>query len=115
MATQTLTGLDGRTTREGRGEALEPVCPAAETRAGEVCDELLETARRIKPGVRIRRGMNHHSAAGKSFDFIADALQQLAMLVDRLELGRGEFERQRQQQALSRRAVTGELPHDAFI
>ena len=63
----------------------------------------------------IRRRVHHHAAPGKRLHFVADAAQQLAVRLDRLELGSGELERQRQQQSLGRRPITGELMHRPFV
>src|SRR6266850_2391056 len=50
-----LPSLDRGAAGIGRGESLEPVLPAAEAAAGEVGDELLETARRLEARMRVRR------------------------------------------------------------
>src|SRR5882757_9349654 len=110
-----LPSLDRGAAGIGRGEPLEPVLPAAEAAAGEIGDELLETARRLEPRMRVRRRVDHDAAPGERLDLVADPRQQLAMRVDRIELGRREVERERKQQSLRGRAVAGQLPHHVFV
>jgi len=63
----------------------------------------------------IRRRLHHHRASRERLNFVADAAQQLAVSVDRLELGCGEFERQWQQEPLGGRAIAGELAHGPLV
>jgi len=60
--------------------------------------------------MRIRRRVHHDTSTGERLDLESDAGQQLAMRLDRVELGRREVERERQQQPLRGSAVTRELP-----
>src|SRR5690349_21286215 len=110
-----LTGFDGGAARVGRRETLQAVLPAAEPAAGEIGDQLLETARRFEPRVGVRCRMHNDAATGERLDLVADAREQLAMRFDGIELGRREVERQRQEQSLRRRAVARQLAHDVFV
>jgi len=110
-----LPGLDGGTTRIRRGESFEPVLPPAKPAAGEIGDKLLQAPRRLETWVGIRRRVDDDAAAGERLDFVPDAREQLAMRLDRIELGGGKVERQGQEQALRRRAIAGKLTHHVFV
>src|SRR3989454_12733877 len=62
---ETLPSLDGGAARERRCEPLQPVGAAAESAAREIGHELLETARGVEPGVRVRRRVYHDGAPGE--------------------------------------------------
>ena len=68
-----LTGLDGGAAGVSRRKALEPVLPASEAAAGEIGHQLLQAARRLEPGMRIRRGVHDDAAAGERLDLEPDA------------------------------------------
>ena len=107
--------LDRRPAGERGAEALETVLPAAEAPAGEVAHQLLQAARGLEARVRVGGRVDDDAAAGERLDLEPHTPQQLAVLVDRVELGGSEIERQRQQQALGGRAVAGELPHHVLV
>src|SRR5258708_33665959 len=110
-----LAGLDGGAAGVRRGEALQPVGERAEPPAREIGDQLAEAARGIEARMRIRCRLHYHRASRERLNFVADAAQQLAVSVDRLELGCGELERQWQQEPLGGRAIAGELAHGPLV
>ena len=110
-----LPSLDRGPTRIRRGKALEPVLPSAKSAASEVGNELLETTGSLESGVRVGRGMHDDAAPRERLDLVTDADEQLAMRLDSVELRRREIERERQEQPLRRRAVTGELSHHVLV
>src|SRR2546428_628108 len=87
----------------------------AESPAREIGDELAEAAGRIEAGMRIRRRVHHHRAPRERLHLVTHATEQLAVRVDRLELGRRELERQWQQEPLGRRPVARELAHRPLV
>src|SRR5690349_9117660 len=87
-----MSRLDRGAARVRRGEALQPVGPAAEAAAREIGHELLEAARRFEARMRIGRRRDDHAAARQRLQLEAHAAQQLAVRVDRLQLGRCEVE-----------------------
>src|SRR5437899_9442659 len=109
-----LPGLDRCPARVGCGEPLETILPTTKPSPGEIGDELLKAATGLEAWMRIRSRMHHDAAAGEWLNLEADAREQLAVRIDRIELRGPEVEGQGQQQPLRRRAVAGELPHDVF-
>src|SRR5882762_289303 len=112
---QRLSRFDRRTTRVGRGKALQTILPAAEPAARQIGDELLEAAGGLEARVRVRRRVHDNAAAGERLYLVADARQQLPMRLDRIELGGGEIEGERQQETLRGRSVTRELAHHVLV
>src|SRR2546422_6875350 len=115
VGVECLSRLDRRAARERRGKALQPILPAAKPPARPIGDELLQAAGGLETWMRVRRGVHDDAAAGERLDLVPDAREQLPMGVDRIELGGGEVERERQQQTLRRRAVTRELAHHVLV
>src|SRR5438093_4862384 len=115
VGVECLSRLDRRAARERGGKALQPILPAAEPPAREIGDELLQAARGLETRMGVRRGVHDDAAAGEGLDLVADAREQLPMGLDRIELGGGELERERQQHTLRRRAVTRELAHQVLV
>src|SRR4051812_30958661 len=115
LSVELMPGFDRGTTGIGGRKPLEAILPATKATAGEVGDELLEAARCLKAGMRVRRGMHYDASPRKRLDLVADALQELAMRINRIELGRREIERQRQKQTLCRRAIAAQLMHHVFV
>ena len=101
-------GISGR-------KPFEAILPPPEAAPGKVGDELLQAARRLEAGMRIGRRVHHDAAPGEWLDFVPDAYEQLAMRLDVVELHRCEVERQRQQQALRRGTIAGQLTHHIFV
>ena len=59
--------------------------------------------------------MHHHGPPGERLDLVSHSPQQLAVGVDRVQLGRRELEREGQEQALGRGAVARDLAHHCFV
>src|SRR3989338_9477763 len=75
VGAQQLARLDGGAARIGRGEALEPVVPAAESAPGEVGGQLLEAALGVEAGVRVRDRMDRDRSPPERLHLEARALQ----------------------------------------
>ena len=112
---EVLAGFDGGAAGVRRREPLQPIGEPAESPAREIGDELSEAAGRIEAGMRIRRRVHHHRAPRERLHLVTHATEQLAVRVDRLELGRRELERQWQQEPLGRRPVARELAHRPLV
>src|SRR2546425_3772198 len=98
---EALSRLDRCPTGERRPESLEPVREGPEPAARKVRHELLEAARGVEARMRVRRRMHYYGPPGERLDLVSHAPQQLPVGVDRVELGRRELERERQEQPLT--------------
>jgi len=63
----------------------------------------------------VGRRVNDDGAPRERLDLVADPLQQWAVLVDRVELGRREFKREREEQSLRGGPVARQLAHHTLV
>src|SRR4051812_37884719 len=97
---QRVAGFDGRLARHRRCEPLMTRMCARLAITGERCERLAQTLLRIETRMRHRHGTNEQRVSAKAFDLEAEALEHLAMALERLGLVRPEMQRHREQKTL---------------
>src|SRR5436190_94001 len=107
--------LDRGLACDGRRKMLTSRARARDPIAGERRERVTQAALGVEARMRRGNGVNDHGLAAELAELVTQRLQQIPMRIERVGLGTGELQREREQQTLRRAGTAFQGVHETLV